>query len=121
MPGCPKLIREDPPGYSWPPHLYQAISRVRGEKESVNHRFRRTGVSPRPGLEFEGFQGRVLRSNQKFTAKGELSRTPTQRFFGAKPRQVRIVVFLRDVRQNQVAGPAVEALGIGKKFAHGVI
>ena len=79
------------------------------------------GVIPRPGLEFEGFQGRVLRSNQKFTAKGALSGTPTQRFFGGKPREVRIVVFLRDVRQNQVAGPAVEALGIGKKFAHGVI
>lgn len=62
-----------------------------------------------------------MRGNQKFAGKRELPRTPAERFLGAKEREVGIIIFLRNVRQNEVAGPAVEAFGIGKKLAHGVI
>lgn len=63
----------------------------------------------------------MLRGNQKFAGKRELPRTPAERFLGAKEREVGIIIFLRNVRQNEVVGPAIEAFGIGKKLAHGVI
>jgi len=62
-----------------------------------------------------------LRGHQKFAAKRELRGPAAERFFGRKPREVWIVVFLRNVRQNEVAGPAVETFGVSKKLAHGVI
>jgi len=63
----------------------------------------------------------MLRGNQKFAGKRELRRTPAERFLGAKECEVGIIIFLRNVRQNEVVGPAVEAFGIGKKLAHSVI
>jgi len=78
-------------------------------------------------LELKRSQRNVLGSDQKLPCKAELSRAPAERFFRRKAHEVRIVVLLGDVRQNQVAGAAVEAIGtveaigIGKKLAHGVV
>jgi len=80
----------------------------------------RSGLG-RSNLEFERLQWNILRGNQKFAGKRELRRTPAERFLGAKECEVGIIIFLRNVRQNEVVGPAVEAFGIGKKLAHSVI
>ncbi len=63
----------------------------------------------------------MLGSDEEFAGEGGLGGTAFQGFFRGQADQVRIVVFLRDVGEDQIAGDSVEAVGVGKVFADGVI
>jgi len=93
---------------------------IRGSNSRAALRMTACGAR-RINLEFERFQGNLLRGHQKFAGKRELRGTAAKRFLGAKPHEVGIIVFLRNVRQDEVAGPTVETFGIAKKLAHGAI
>jgi len=63
----------------------------------------------------------VLIGDQEFTAEGAVGGAAAQGLLGGDADHVRIVVFEGDVGQDQETGQSVEAFGIGKVFAHGVI
>jgi len=52
--------------------------------------------------EIDGPERKLLRSYQQFAGKRHFGWPPSQRFFGGNARDIRIIVFLRDVRQHQI-------------------
>ena len=72
-------------------------------------------------LELERLEGPVLRSDQQLAVKGAFRGAAVERFFGGKTREVRIVIFLRKMREHQIARAAVKTFRIGKIFADGMI
>jgi hypothetical protein len=71
--------------------------------------------------EFEGLERDTLGSDEEFAGEGGFGETAAQGFFGANAGEIGIVVFLRDVRKDEIPGAGIEAFGIGKKFADGEI
>jgi hypothetical protein len=69
----------------------------------------------------EGLEGNVLGSEEKFTGEGRFGWAAPQRLFGGKNSQIGIIVLLRHVREDQIAGVGVEAIGIREVFAYRMI
>ncbi len=63
----------------------------------------------------------MLRGDQEFAGKGGLGGAAAQSFFGGYEKRVRIVVFLGDMREHQIASDGVETFRISEIFADGVI
>ncbi len=63
----------------------------------------------------------MLGGNQKFAGEGGLGRAALQGFFGGEADEVGIVVFLRNVREHQIARHSVEPVRIAKVFAYRMI
>ncbi len=63
----------------------------------------------------------MLGGDEEFAGKGRLGGAALQRFFGGEADEIGIVVFLRDVREDEIARDRVEAVGVGKILAYGVI
>jgi hypothetical protein len=63
----------------------------------------------------------VLGSEEKFTGEGRFGWAAPQRLFGGKNSEIGIIVLLRHVRKDQIAGAGVEAVGIGEVLAYRMI
>ena len=63
----------------------------------------------------------MLGGDQEFAGEGRFAGTAVEGFFGGDADEIGIVVFLRDVGENEMANTGIEAFGIGKEFADGVI
>ncbi len=72
-------------------------------------------------LELEGFQGDVLGGDEKFAGERGFGRAAAECFFGGEADEIGIVVFLRDVGEDEIAHAGIETFGVGEKFADGVI
>src|SRR5271155_5332122 len=72
-------------------------------------------------LQFEGLEGLVLSGNQQFAGERAVGRAPAQRFLSRDFRREGVVVFLREMGENEVSGASIKAIRIGQIFAHGVI
>jgi len=62
-----------------------------------------------------------LGGDQEFAGEGGFGGAAAEGFFGGEANEIRIVVFLGDVREDEMADAGVEAFGIGEEFADGVI
>ncbi len=63
----------------------------------------------------------MLRSDENFAGEGRFGGTPAQGLFGGNAREIGIVVFLREVRENEVTRASIKAFRIGQIFADRVI
>jgi hypothetical protein len=72
-------------------------------------------------LKFEGFEGDVLGGDEEFAGEGGFGGAAAEGFFGGKANEIWVVVFLRDVGEDEMADTGIEGLGIGEEFADGVI
>ena len=63
----------------------------------------------------------MLGGNEEFTGKGGLGRAAAQGFFRGKPDKIGIVVFLRNVGEDEIARNGVETVGVAEIFAYGMI
>jgi hypothetical protein len=63
----------------------------------------------------------LLGGEEEFAGEGGFWGTATESLFGGDSNDVGIVIFLRDMGENQIASAAVETFGIGKIFADCVI
>jgi hypothetical protein len=63
----------------------------------------------------------VLRSEEELAAEGGFCGTAAQGFFGGEAREIGIVVFLREMREDEIARAGVKALRVGEIFADRVI
>src|SRR5260370_29699115 len=89
-------------------------------------RLRRPGQPAACAMKFsssqlEWLEGNVLGCNEEFAGEARLGGAALQRFFGGEADEIGIVVFLRDVREDEIARDRVEAVGVGKILAYGVI
>ena len=71
--------------------------------------------------EFQRLQRNMLFGDEQFAVEGAFGRTAAERFFRGKPRQIGIVVFLRKMREDEVARARVKTVRIAKIFADGMI
>ena len=53
--------------------------------------------------------------------EGSFGRTTAERFFRREQGEIRIVVFLRHVSENEIAGVAIKTVWIGEVFADGMV
>ncbi len=107
------------PGYSWPPHLYQdklSLAELRTKSER-NVEWTVSNLM----LQLEGPERDVLGSDEEFARENTLGRAAAQGFLGGEADEIGIVVFLRDVGKDEIARNGVEAIGVAKIFAYGVI
>jgi len=72
-------------------------------------------------LQLEGPERDVLGSDEEFAREDTLGRAAAQGFLGGEADEIGIVVFLRDVGEDEIARNGVEAIGVRKIFAYGVI
>jgi hypothetical protein len=63
----------------------------------------------------------VLGGDEEFAGEGGFGGAAAEGFFGGKANEIWVVVFLRDVGEDEMADTGIEGLGIGKEFADGVI
>lgn len=63
----------------------------------------------------------MLRSDHQLAVKRAFRWTAIERFFRGKLRQIGIVIFLREMREHEIARTRVKTFGIGKVFADGMI
>ena len=63
----------------------------------------------------------MLGGDEEFAGEGRFGGAATEGFFGGDADEVGIIVFLRDVRENEVARDGVKAFGVGKIFTYSVI
>ena len=63
----------------------------------------------------------MLGGDQEFAGEGGFSGAAAEGFFGREADEIGIVVFLGNVGEDEMADAGIEALGIGKEFADGVI
>src|SRR5258708_6277096 len=75
----------------------------------------------RPTLQFEGLEGLVLRGGEKLATEDTLGGAAVQGFFGGEAREMGVVVFLRKMREDEIARAGVEDFVVGKIFADRVI
>lgn len=111
--------RNGAPGYSWPPHLYQEKLSL-GERQGKSER-KFNSVALEKVLQLEGLERDVLGGDEEFAGESGIGGAAAQGFFGGEPNKVGIVIFLGDVGEHEIARDGVEAVGIGKVFADGVI
>jgi hypothetical protein len=69
----------------------------------------------------ERLEGNGLRGEKKFAGEGGFGRTAVESLFGGEKGEIRIVVLLRHVSENEIAGVTIETIGIGEIFADRVI
>jgi len=62
-----------------------------------------------------------LRGNEEFACEAGFAGAAAEGFFGGDTDQIGIVVFLRDMRHDEIASRGVEAFRIGEEFADGEI
>jgi hypothetical protein len=62
-----------------------------------------------------------LRGDQEFAREYGTGWATAQSFFGGDPRHVGIIVFLRNVGQDEITRAGIEAFGIAQKFADRMI
>src|ERR1700739_418951 len=85
-------------------------------------RIRRTdGMDVSSGLEFEGLERCVLRGDQKFAGESGFGWPAAQRLFRANSRQIRIVVFLRNMREHEIPRVRIKPIRIREIFTHRMI
>src|SRR5215467_11051701 len=82
--------RNNAPGYSWPPHLYQEKSSLGQPREKRQLNFKSLGFNN--PLEFQRLQWLALGSDEELPRKRSVCRSPAQRFLRANLRRERIVV-----------------------------
>ena len=63
----------------------------------------------------------MLGGDEEFAGKGRLGGAALQGFFSGDADEIGIVVFLRNVGEDEIARDRIEAVGIAKIFADGVI
>lgn len=63
----------------------------------------------------------MLRGDEEFAGEGRFSGAAAEGFFGGDAREIGIVVFLGDVREDKIARAGIKTFGIGEEFADGVI
>ena len=63
----------------------------------------------------------MLRGDEQFPSERGFSGAAVQGFFGGEAREMGIVVFLGNVREDKIARAGIETLGIGEEFADSVI
>jgi len=71
--------------------------------------------------EVEGLEGDLLGSDEEFAGERGFGGTPAEGFFGGKAREIGVVVFLGDVREDKIARTGIEAFRIGEEFTDRVI
>ena len=59
--------------------------------------------------------------DQEFAREGEFGGAAAEGFFGGDLSEIGVVVFLGDVREDEVARGRVKAFGVGEEFANGEI
>ena len=59
--------------------------------------------------------------DEEFAGESGFGGTAAEGFFGGELGEIGIVVFLGDVREDEIACGRVEAFGIGEEFADGEI
>ena len=59
--------------------------------------------------------------DQEFAGEGGFGGAAAEGFFGGEANEIGIVVFLGNMGEDEMADAGIEALGIGKEFADGVI
>jgi hypothetical protein len=69
----------------------------------------------------ERFEGNVLGGEKKLAGEGGFGGTAAESFFRGKKCEIGIVVLLRHVSENEIAGVTIETIGIGKVLADRVI
>src|SRR6266481_3667490 len=107
------------PGYSWPPHLYQdkiSLAELRTKSERNVE-----STTANIMLQLEGPERDVLGSDEEFAGEGALGRAAAQGFFRGEPDKMGIVVFLRNVGEDEIARNGVETVGVAKIFADRMI
>jgi len=62
-----------------------------------------------------------LRGQEKFAGEGAFGGTVSESLFGGDPDYIGIIVFERDVREDEVTGASVETFRIGEIFTDGMI
>lgn len=72
-------------------------------------------------LELERLEGSVLGGDEEFTREGGFGGAAIQGFPGADLGRVDVIVFVGQVREDQVARMMIKPVRIGQKFADGVI
>src|SRR5271169_3892726 len=72
-------------------------------------------------LEIKRLQRNALRGDQQFTGECCLGGAATESLLGGETREMRIVVFLRNVREYQVTRARIKAFGIGQILADSMI
>lgn len=63
----------------------------------------------------------MLRGDEQFAGESGFTGAAAKSFFGRKKCEIGIVVFLRHVREDEIAGAGVETIRVGKIFADSVI
>ncbi len=92
------------------------VDRRHGDTKSASGKRGPLDVAQKPfsgTLQFKRSERDALRGQVKRAAEGEFARTAAKGFFGGYADQVRIIVLLGDVREDQVARAAVKEFGIG--------
>ncbi len=77
--------------------------------------------SARPALQMEGLEGLVLRGQEEFAPEGVFRGTTIQGFLGRNGCSIRIVVLLRNMRQDEVACVGVETFRVREELTDGMI
>jgi len=73
---------------------------------------RKSCLRKRP-LQIQRLEWNFLRGKEKFTRERAIHRTAAESLFSGNSNDVGIIIFLRDVRQYQVARAAVKPFWIG--------
>src|SRR5713226_2402576 len=107
------------PRYLWLPHLYQETLSL-GERPGKSER-NVAWITSKKLLQLEGLEGDMLGGDEEFAGECGIGRAALQGFFGGEADEIGIVIFLRDVGEDEIARDGVEAVGIAKIFAYGVI
>jgi hypothetical protein len=80
-----------------------------------------TAAATKRYLQFEGFEGHVLGGDEEFAGEGGFGGPTAEGFFGREADEIGVVVFLRDVGEDEMADAGIEAFRVRKEFADGVI
>ena len=67
------------------------------------------------------FEGGVLGGDEELAGEGEFGGAAAEGFFGGELGEIRVVVFLGDVREDEIARGRVKAFGVREEFADGEI
>lgn len=62
-----------------------------------------------------------MRGDEEFAGEGGFDGAAAERFEGGEVGEIRIVVFLGDVGEDEMASAGIESVGIGEELADGVV
>ncbi len=76
----------------------------------------------RSGLsQLEGFERHALQSEKQLATEGRFCWAAVESLFGGEAREIGVVVFLREMREDEIARARVKAFRIGEILADRVI